>query len=129
MYIDKLDGIVNEYNISYHSAIKMNPIGVNLSKYIALGIESNKKVPKFEVGDHVRASKYKNIFAKVFTPNCSKEVFLIKKVKNTAPWTYAIEDLYRNKIIETFYQKELQKPNQEEFMIAKVIKKKVIIVC
>ena len=129
MYIDKLDGIVNEYNISYHSAIKMNPIGVNLSKYIALGIESNKKVPKFEVGDHVRISKYKNIFAKVFTPNCSKEVFLIKKVKNTAPWTYAIEDLYRNKIIETFYQKELQKPNQEEFMIAKVIKKKVIIVC
>ena len=129
MYIDKLDGIVNEYNISYHSAIKMNPIGVNLSKYIALGIESNKKVPKFEVGDHVRTSKYKNIFAKVFTPNCSKEVFLIKKVKNTAPWTYAIEDLYRNKIIETFYQKELQKPNQEEFRIAKVIKKKVIIVC
>ena len=129
MYIDKLDGIVNEYNISYHSAIKMNPIDVNLSKYIALGIESNKKVPKFEVGDPVRTSKYKNIFAKVFTPNCSKEVFLIKKVKNTAPWTYAIEDLYRNKIIETFYQKELQKPNQEDFMIAKVIKKKVIIVC
>ena len=129
MYIDKLDGIVNEYNITYHSAIKMNPIDVNLSKYIVLGIESNKKVPKFEVGDHVRISKYKNIFAKVFTPNCSKEVFLIKKVKNTAPWTYAIEDLYRNKIIETFYQKELQKPNQEEFMIAKVIKKKVIIVC
>ena len=129
MYIDKLDGIVNEYNISYHSAIKMNPIDVNLSKYIVLGIESNKKVPKFEVGDHVRISKYKNIFAKVFTPNCSKEVFVIKKVKNTAPWTYAIEDLNRNKIIETFYQKELQKPNQEEFMIAKVIKKKVIIVC
>ena len=129
MYIDKLDGIVNECNITYHSAIKMNPIDVNLSKYIVLGIESNKKVPKFEVGDHVRISKYKNIFAKVFTPNCSKEVFVIKKVKNTAPWTYAIEDLNRNKIIETFYQKELQKPNQEEFRIAKVIKKKVIIVC
>ena len=129
MYIDKLDGIVNEYNITYHRAIKMNPIDVNLSKYIVLGIESNKKVPKFEVGDHVRISKYKNIFAKVFTPNCSKEVFVIKKVKNTAPWTYAIEDLNRNKIIETFYQKELQKPNQEEFRIAKVIKKKVIIVC
>ena len=93
VYIDKFDVIVNEYNNKYHSAIKMNPIDVNLSKYIALGIENNEKSPKFEVGDHVRISKYKNIFAKGYTPNWSKEVFVTKKVKNTVPWTYAIEDL------------------------------------
>ena len=127
VYIDKLDDLVNGYNNTYHSAIKLKP--VKSSAYLDSGIENNDKDPKFEVGDHVRISKYKNIFAKVFTPNCSKEVFVIKKVKNTAPWTYAIEDLNRNKIIETFYQKELQKPNQEEFRIAKAIKKKVIIVC
>ena len=82
------------------------------------------KDPKFKVGDHVRLSKYKNIFPKGYTPNWSEEVFLIKKVKNTVPWTYVINDLNGEEIIGTFYEKELQKTNQQEFRIEKVIKRK-----
>ena len=55
--------------------------------------ESNKKDPKFKIGDHVRVSKYKNIFAKGYTPNWSEEVFVINKIKNTVLWTYVINDL------------------------------------
>ena len=76
--------------------------------------------------DHVRISKYKNIFAKGYTPNWSKEVFVIKKVINTVPWTYVINDLNGGEIIGIFYKKEQQKNNQHEFRIEKVIKKKVI---
>ena len=87
VYIDKLDDIVNEYNNTYHRTIKMKPVDVKDNTYI----DSNKKVddkdPKFKVGDHVRISKYTNIFAKGYTPNCSEEAFVIKKVKNTVPWT------------------------------------------
>ena len=57
-------------------------------------------------------------------PNWSEEVFVIKKVKNTAPWTYVINDLNGEEIIGTFYEKELQKTSQEEFRIEKVIKRK-----
>ena len=60
-----------------------------------------------EVGDHVTISKYKSIFAKDYTPNWSEEVFLIKKVKTTVPWTYAISDLNSEEITETFYEKEI----------------------
>ena len=69
-------------------------------------------------------SKYKNIFAKWYTPNWSEQVFVIKKVKNTVPWTYVINDLNGDEIIRTFYEKELQKANQQEFRIKKVIKRK-----
>ena len=86
--------------------------------------EVNDKDPKFKVGDHVRISKYKNIFAKGYTPNQSKEVFVIKKFKNTVPWRYVINDLKGGKIIGKCYEKELQKTNQQEFRIEKVIKKK-----
>ena len=72
-------------------------------------LRSNKKNPKFEVGDHVRISKYKNIFAKGYTPNWSEEVFIINKIKNRVPWTYAISDLNGEKITGSFYEKELQK--------------------
>ena len=84
----------------------------------------NYKDPKFKVGDRERISKYKNIFAKWYMPNWSEEVFVIKKVKNTVPWTYVIDDLNGEEIIGTFYEKELQKTNQEEFRIEKVIKRK-----
>ena len=75
-------------------------------------------------GDHVRVSKYKNIFAKGYTPNCSEEIFVIKKIKNTVPWTYLINDLNGEEIIGTFYEKELQKIDQKEFRIEKVMKKR-----
>ena len=87
VYIDKLDDIVNEYNNTYHTTIKMKPIDVEDNKYINTDKETNYKDPKFTVGDHVRISKYKNIFSKLYTPNWSEEVFVIKKVKNTFPWT------------------------------------------
>ena len=83
------------------------------------------KDPKFKVGDHVRISKYKNIFAKDYTPNWSEEVFVTKEIKNKVPWTYVINDLNDEEIIGTFYEKELQKINQQEFRIEKLIKKKV----
>ena len=76
------------------------------------------------MGRHVRISKCKNIFAKGYTPNWSEEVFVIKKVKNTVPWTYVINDLNGDKIIGTFFEKELQKTNQQEFRIEKLIKTK-----
>ena len=83
-----------------------------------------KKIPKFKVGDNVRISKYKNIFAKGYTPNWSEEVFVINKIKNTVPWTYAISDLNGEEITGSFYEKELQKTGQKEFRIEKVLKRK-----
>ena len=85
VYIDKLDDIVNEYNNTYRRTIKMKSIDVNDNTYIDTSKEVNDKDPKFKVVDHVKVSKYKNIFAKGYTPNWSEEVFVIKKVKNTVP--------------------------------------------
>ena len=117
VYIDKLDDIVDEYNNTYHTTIKMKPIYVKDNTYINTDKEINNKDPKFKVDDRVRISKYKNIFAKGYMPNWSEEVFVIKKIKNTVPWTYVINDLNGEEITGTFYEKELQKTNQEEFRI------------
>ena len=124
VYIDKLDDIVNEYNNTYHRTIKMKPIDVKDNTYINIDEEVNDNDPKFKVGDHVRISKYKNIFAKDYTPNWSEEVFVIKEIKNTVPWTYVVNDLNNKQVTGTFYENELQRTNQEEFRIEKVIKKK-----
>ena len=86
--------------------------------------QSNEKDPKFKVGDHVRISKYKNIFAKGCAPNWNEEIFVVKKIKNTVPWTNAISDLNGEVIVESFYEKEMQKTNQKKFRIEKVIKRK-----
>ena len=124
VYIDKLDDIVDKYNNTYHTTIKMKPIDVKDNTYINADKKINNKDPKFKVGDRVRISKYKNIFAKGYMPNWSEDVFVIKKVKNTVPWAYVINDLNDEEIIGTFYEKELPKTNQEEFRIEKVIKRK-----
>ena len=124
LYIDKLDDIVDEYNNTYHITIKMKPADVKDNTYINADKEINNKDPKFKVGDHVRISKYKNIFAKGYMSNWSEEVFVIKRVKNTVPWAYVINDLNGEEITGTFYEKELQKTNQEEFRIEKVIRRK-----
>ena len=91
--IDKSDNIVNKYNNTYYSTIKIKPIDVKSNTYIESSKEINNKNPEFEIGDIVRISRYKNIFVKCYTPNCSEEVFAIKNVKNTVPWTYFIYDL------------------------------------
>ena len=95
VYINKLDHIVDEYNNTYHTTIKMKPVDVKDNTYINTDKETNDKDPKFKVGDRVKISKYKNIFAKGYTPNWSEEVFVIKKVKNTVPWTYVVNDSRR----------------------------------
>ena len=123
VYINKLDDIVNEYNNRYHKTIKIKPVDVKNNTHFDSNEEVYDKDPKFKVGDHVRISKCKNISAKGYTPNWSEEVFVIKKVKNTVPWTYFINDLNDEEIIGTFYKMELQNSNQEESRIEKVIKK------
>ena len=117
--IGKLDDIVNEYNNTYHRTIKMKPIDVKDNTYIDFDND-----PKFKVGDHVRISKYKNIFAKGYTPNCSEEIFVIKEIKNIVLWTHVINDLNGEETIGTFYENEWQRTNQQEFRIEKVIKRK-----
>ena len=88
VYIDKLDDMVNEYNNTYHRKIKMEPVDVKNYTYIDIGKEINDGDPKFKVDDHVRLSKYKNIFAKEHTSNWSEVFFAISEIKNTVPWTY-----------------------------------------
>ena len=77
VYFDKLDDIINQYNNTYHRTIKMKPIEVRDNTYIGSIKEVNDKDSEFKVGDHVRISKYKKIFAKGYTPNWSEEVFVI----------------------------------------------------
>ena len=78
--IDKLDDIVNQYNNTYHRTITMKLIDVKDYTYINIDKKVEDKDPKFKVDDHVRISKYKNIFAKDYTPNWSEQVFMIKKI-------------------------------------------------
>ena len=102
----------------------MNPVDVKGYTYIDFNKEVNDKDPKFKIGDYVRISKYKNIFAKGYTTYWCEEAFVIKNVENTVLWAYVIKDLNGEEIIGTFYEKELQKTNQKKFTIEKVIKKK-----
>ena len=121
---DVLNDIVDKYNNTYQKTIKMKPIDVKDNSFAEYNEESNEKDPKFKVCDHVRISKYKNIFAKEYAPNWSEEIFVIEKIKNTVPWTYIISDLNNEKVEGSFYEKELQKTNQKEFRIEKIIKRK-----
>ena len=88
VYFNDLDDIVKKYNNTVHSSIKMKPKDVIDIKYVGYSEETNKKSPTFKVGDNVRTSKYKNIFAKVYTPNWSEDVFVDNKVQNTVPLSY-----------------------------------------
>ena len=97
--IDKLYDIVNKYNTTYHSKIKMKPVDVKSNTYINFSKEVNDKNPKFKIGD-VRISKRKIFFAKGYIPNWSEKVFVIKKVKNTVPWTYVINYLNGEEILD-----------------------------
>ena len=124
VYFDLLDDIVDKYNNAVHRTIKKKPIDVQDDSYAEYNEEPNEKNPNFKVGDHVRISKDKDVFAKGYTPNWSEEVFVVNKIKNTVSWTYAINDLNGEEIKGSFYEKELQKTNQEKFRIEKVIRKK-----
>ena len=102
----------------------MKPVDVKPSTYFDFITENEKEDPKFKLVDHVRISKYKNIFLKGYIPNWSDEFFVIKKVKNTVPQTYVINDLNGEEIVGTFYEKELEKTCQKEFRVEKVLKRK-----
>ena len=87
----------------------MKPIDVKDNTCIDFEREVNDKDPKFEIGDHLRISKYKNIFGKGYTPNWPEEGFVISKIKNTVPWTCLINDLNGEKITGTFCKKLIKK--------------------
>ena len=112
VYIDKLDDIAKKDNNTYHTSIKMKPVDVKDNTCIDFKKEVNDKDLKFKIGDHVRISNYKNVFAIGYMPNWSEDIFIIKKIENTVPWTYILNDLNGEEIIGTFYENELQKAKQ-----------------
>ena len=108
VYYDILDDLVNKYNNTKHSTIKMKPIDVKDNKRVYID-EHNEKDSRFKVGVRVRISKFKNIFAKGYIPNWSTEIFIVNKVNDTVPYTYNLKDLNDEGIIGSFYERELQK--------------------
>ena len=114
VYTDKLDDIVSEYNNKYHRTIKMKPADVKDNTYIDSNKEVNEKDLKYKVDDHARISKYKNIFAKGYTPNWSEEAFVIKKVSDLNFSDLKVIDsklviLMAKKLLKRFMKKNCKK--------------------
>ena len=95
----------------------MKPIDIKSSSCAEYNVEYNEKDPKYTVGDHIKISKYKNIFAEEYPPNWLEEEFLISNRNNTVPGTYVINDLNGKEGVGTFYEKKLQKKNKKELRI------------
>ena len=108
VYYNVLDNVVNKYNNTKHSTIKIKSIDVKNKKRVYID-EHNEKDSKFKVVDRVRISRYKNIFAKGYAPNWSSEIFIVNKINDTVPYTYNLKDLNDEEIIGSFYDIELQK--------------------
>ena len=108
-YFDVLDDVVNEYNNTKHNTIKVKPKDVKNDNNRVYIDAYNKKSARFNVNDRVRNSRFKDIIAKVYTPNWSKEIFVINKINDTVPHTYNLKDLNGEEIIGSFYDRELQK--------------------
>ena len=119
MYIDKVDGVVKKYNNTNHNTIKMKPVNVKSNTYVNSSKEINNRDPKFKIGNIVRISQCKNVSTKSCVTNWSEEVFMIKRIRNIEPWTYVINDLKGEEIVETFYKKELQKKIKESLELNK----------
>ena len=130
-YIDVLPDLVEDYNNTVHSSIKMSPVEASKKKNELTvwrnlypdRYKINPLTPKFSVGDEVRISKEKTTFEKGYTARWTEEIFTITKILNTKPVTYIIADLQGKKIDGTFYEPELQKTEQQVFRIEKVIQK------
>ena len=105
--MDKLDYILNKYNDTFHSTIKLKPVDIKSNTYIDSSKKINDENPKLKIGDNVRILKYKNLFATEYSPNWCEEVFVIKKVKNTVPWAYVINNLNGKEIVVKLYQNKL----------------------
>ncbi len=131
VYIDILNYLVNQYNNTRHSSIKMTPVEASKKKneikvWMNLYPDHNQRKTvdaQLTVGDKVRITKKKKTFEKGYTPRWTEEVFIISKVQHTSPVTYKIKDYNGEEIQGTFYEQELQKTNQEIFRIEKIIKK------
>jgi hypothetical protein len=135
-YVDKLQDLVNNYNNTVHSTIKMKPVDAikpeNYDKLMtnyyasSTGPNSALKV-KFEVGDIVKIPIYLSTFTKEMTGKWTRELFKVSKVNDTVPVTYNLVDLNNEPIEGTFYTEELQKIDKsvldEPFKIEKVIRK------
>ena len=104
-----LDDVVNKYNNTKHSTSKMKPVDVKYNNKRVYIDEHNEKDSRFKVGERVRIYKFKNMFAKGYTPNWSKEIFIVDKINDTVPYTYNLKDLNDEEIIGSFYDRELQK--------------------
>ena len=102
-----LDDIVKKSNGTINKSIDMKPKDVSDDVKAEYVEESNEKSARFSVGERVRISKFKNVFAKEYTPNWSKEIFVVSRVNNTVPWTYVLKDLNDEEIIGSFYDREL----------------------
>ena len=124
VYFHVSDDIVNKYNNTVHRSIKIKPIDVTSDSYAEYNEDCNEKGPRFKVGDRVKISKYKNVFAKGYTQNWSEEVFVVSKIKNTVTLAYVINNVNGEPITGNFYEKELQKNSQEKLRIEKVLKRK-----
>ena len=122
MYIDKLDNIVNIYNNTYHSTIKMKPVDVKSNPYLNSDKKINNKDPKFKIGDIVRISKYKSIFAKGYVPSWSEEV--LHKLKILCRGQILLAILKVTKFLERFTKKNYKKTNKKDFRVEKMIKEK-----
>ena len=109
VYCNDLDDAVSEYNNTKHNSIKMKPKDVRYNNKRVYIDEHNEKSARYNAGDRVRISKFKNIFAKEYTPNWSKEIFIVNKIIDTVPYRYNIKDLNGEEIIGSFYHRELQK--------------------
>ena len=131
VYIDILPDLVEDYNNTRHSSIKMTPVEASKKKneltvWRNLYPDRLKNIdinPKFSIGDKVRISKKKNTFEKGYTTRWTEEIFTITKINHTSPVTYKIADLNGEEIDGSFYEPELQKTSQQLFRIEKVIEK------
>ena len=102
----------------------MKPVDVKNNTYVDFGEESSNKDSNLKLVFMLELKKNKNIFAKGYAPDWSGEIFVIKKIKNRVPWKYVGNNLKGKEIAGKFYEKELQKANQEKLRIEKVIKRK-----
>lgn len=129
-WIDILQSLIDDYNNTKHSTIKMKPKDVKkrhekkllntVYKYV-----DYLKPAKFKVHDSVRISKYKHIFEKGYTPNYSTEIFKIAKIQQTQPITYLLNDYQNNVIKGAFYEFELQKVKYPDiYLVEKIIRRR-----
>ena len=105
VYFDVIDDVVNKYNNSKHNTIKMKLKDVGDDNHRVYIDEHNKRSARYNVGNRVRISKFKNIFAKGYTPNWRREIFIINKISDTVPYTYNLKDLNDEEIIGSFYDR------------------------